>query len=206
MLSFSEVRPWTLEPLRPESSALATEPPNALAEPDITREAVAAAWEEGFQAGYRDGLRAAREEQDAATLKLIQLAQTAFLDAQAFTRSLEQQVVDFSIAIAEKVTESTVRVDRNAVLDVVRAALAELQHATVVRVRVNPADIETVSAHWDQLVPRTDLRGADVIADAGVEPGGCVIETGTGTADGQLSTKLTQIAAMFQAVAEGEPA
>jgi flagellar assembly protein FliH len=209
MLSFSEIRPWTLEPLRPEPIPAVTESgidAEAMSDPDTARDALAAAWEEGFQAGYRDGLRAAREEQEGATLRLIQLAQQAFLDAHEFTRALEREVVDFSLAIAEKVTESTVRVDRGAVLDVVRAALTELQHATVVRVRVNPADMEVVSVQWDQLVPRNDLRGAELVPDEQVEPGGCVIETGTGMADGQLSTKLTQIAAMFQAVAEGEPA
>ena len=209
MLSFSEVRPWTLEPLRTESLPMADEPASAgegALPSEPAKDALAAAWDEGFQSGYRDGLRAARDEQEAATQRLIQLAREAFLDAHTFTRALEQQVVDFSIAIAEKVTESTVRVDRAAVLDVVRAALNELQHATVVRVRVNAADMGVVSEHWDQILPRTDLRGAELVVDEQVEPGGCVIETGTGTADGQLSTKLTQIARMFQAVAEGEPA
>src|SRR5690242_2971334 len=113
MLSFSEVRPWTLEPLRTESLPMAEEPARAGEGPlpsEPAKDALAAAWDEGFQSGYRDGLRAARDEQEAATQRLIQLAREAFLDAHTFTRALEQQVVDFSIAIAEKVTESTVRV------------------------------------------------------------------------------------------------
>src|SRR5581483_8224697 len=209
MHSFSEIRPWAVQPLAATvipvagDARVATEPQP---DPVAIRDAVAAVWEEGFQNGYRDGLRAAREEQEAATLKLIQLAQQAFLDANEFTRTLEREIVDFSIAIAEKVTESAVKVDRSAVIDVVRAALAELQQATVVRVRVSPSDVDLVASQWEQIQSRTGVHGADLIADDQVEPGGCVIDTATGTADGQLSTKLTQIAQMFGALADGESA
>ena len=64
MLSFSDVRPWTLEPLCPDApvlpaEVLPVEEPGP--DPEAVRDALAAAWEEGFQSGYRDGLHAARE-------------------------------------------------------------------------------------------------------------------------------------------------
>jgi flagellar biosynthesis/type III secretory pathway protein FliH len=198
-----------MEDLSTTRIATANDPAAAIGEalsPDSRAEALSAAWDEGFKSGYRDGLAAAREEQEGATFKLIQLAQQAFLDAHEFTRNLEREVVDFSLAIAEKVTETSVRVDRAGVTEVVRAALTELQHDTVVRVRVNPADIQLVTDQWEGLLPRTSLQGAELVADHEVQPGGCVIETVSGLADGQLSTKLTQIAAMFEAVAVGEQA
>jgi flagellar assembly protein FliH len=166
--------------------------------------AVEAAWDEGFHSGYREGLRAAREQQEAATLRLIQLAQQAFMDAHEFTHKLERDLVGLSLAIAERVTESAMRVDPAAVVEVVRAALAEVQHTTVIQVRVNPEDHELVAVQWERLLPRASLRGAELVPDEKVQRGGCVIETVTGTADGQLATKFTQIAQMFEAVAEGD--
>lgn len=210
MPSYSEIRPWALEPLAPDLGAPRDTPDPGEAEPAPPtlcvdpRAALEAAWEEGFQSGYRDGLRAAREEQEAATLKLIQLAQQAFTDAHEFIRNLEREVVGLSLAIAEKVTESAVRVDPTAVVEVVHAALTEVQHATVVQVRVNPADYEIVRVQWEHILPRASLRSAELVPDDRVQQGGCIIETDTGMADGQLATKLRQIAQMFEAVAEGD--
>src|SRR5438105_3961079 len=59
----------------------------------------------------------------------------------------------------------------------------------------------------DQEAEATAARAerSQVIADERVQPGGCLIETSTGRVDAQLSTKLDQILATFQALLEGEP-
>lgn len=190
------------EPPSPSPSTDAAEPPAPAPDPE---EIAAAAFEEGFRRGYEEGKRLAEEEQRKSTRKLARLARTALQDASELLRGLEQELVELSLAIAEKVLEREVRLDPEIVLSVVRAALDEIDSATAVRVRVNPQDYELVASWWETVVRKPLANKSQVVADERVQAGGCVIETQLGQVDAQLSTKLRQIVNTYRALLEGEP-
>jgi flagellar biosynthesis/type III secretory pathway protein FliH len=79
-------------------------------------------------------------------------------------------------------------------VNVVRAALEEMDARTAVRVRVSPDDEELLRRRWAQVVPPG--IGADRIElqqDERVQSGGAVIETTHGEVDAQLESKLAQL-------------
>jgi flagellar biosynthesis/type III secretory pathway protein FliH len=79
-------------------------------------------------------------------------------------------------------------------VNVIRAALEEMDARTAVRIRVSPDDEELLRRRWVQVVPPG--VGADRIelqADERVQSGGAVIETTHGQVDAQLETKLAQL-------------
>lgn len=163
----------------------------------------ATAWETGLQEGYQAGLQQAAAEQEAATARLATLVDQAALDAHQFARALEQQLVELALAVAAKVIAREVERDPTLVVGVVRDTLAELQDATVVRVRVHPEDHPLVAPHWERLRQQRGSEQGTLLADEHVSRGGCVVETAIGGVDGQLDTRLGQVAEAFEAVREG---
>jgi flagellar assembly protein FliH len=127
------------------------------------------------------------------------------VEADEFLRSLEREVLDLSLAIAEKVIEHEARSDRTIVLGVIRGALEEARGATIVEVRLNPEDFDLVATRWQEVAPESLLERGQLVADDRIQQGGCVIETQTGRVDAQLASKLERLRDAFNAVREGEP-
>ncbi|MCC7106573.1 MAG: hypothetical protein IT307_15650 [Chloroflexi bacterium] len=207
MSSYNDVRPHVFGPLAPLGAPArqrtpATEAP-VPAPPDLEA-VVQAAAAEGFQKGYEDGLSLVREEQRKAMRRLVDIARSARLEAERFTRSLESQVVELSLVIAQRIVEREVRLDPAIVLPVVRAALQEIADAAELRLRVNPVDHPLVSAHWAGLATDGLIQRCELVADERVEPAGCVLETGIGQIDAQLPAKLEQVGTILRAVLDGE--
>jgi len=165
----------------------------------------AAAWSEGFQQGYDEGLRLAAEEQHDTGTRLSAMLQGVAADTEAFVRGLEDDVVDLALAIAEKVIAREVRLDREIIVNVVRAALSEVHDATELRIRANPDDVPLLEPRWQEMLPRSVAEQSELVADELVDRGGVIVETRIGYADSQLKTRLNQIVTTFQAVLDGEP-
>ena len=207
---FSDIRPHTFGPIvLDQPHGHATQLPATVeltVEEPVDMEAVeATAWAEGFERGFHSGARTAREEQEATLLQLVALTRNALEDADEFTRALERQVIDLSLAVAERVVERELQTDPGVVLDIVREALEGVRSVTSASVRVNPEDHPLVAPHWDRFVRPPLADRAHLVADERVERGGCVIETQMGKIDAQPSSKLSEIANGFQGLIEGEP-
>jgi flagellar assembly protein FliH len=103
-------------------------------------------------------------------------------------------VVDLALQIAAKVVEREVENMPDLAINVIRAALEEMDARTAVRVRVNPEDEELVRRRWTQVVPpgigpdRIELQ-----EDERVQSGGAIIETTHGQVDAQLESKLAEL-------------
>jgi len=197
----------TDEPSTDEAEELldVVEPEPAPPPPDY--EAIKAeAWREGFQQGYDEGVRLATQEQQQTAAQLGALLQGIATDTEEFVRGLQDEIVELALAVAEKVIAREVQTDREIVVNVVRAALAEIHDATELRIRVHPEDYALVEPRWQDMLPRSVAQHSELLADDLVERGGCAVETRIGYVDGQLKTRLNQIVTAFQAVLDGEPA
>ena len=79
-------------------------------------------------------------------------------------------------------------------VNVVRAALEEMDARTAVRVRVNPEDAELLRRRWAQVVPPgIAAERIELQPDERVRSGGAVIETTHGEVDAQIESKLAQL-------------
>lgn len=176
------------------------------AEPAPDFEAIKlAAHEEGFQQGYEEGLRRGLAEQSELSSRLAALLQGVVGDTEELIRDLEDQVVELALAVAEKVIAREVRTDREVVIEVVRAALAEVHDVTELRIRVHPDDLDLVEPRWQQMLPRYVSERSELVPDELVERGGVVVESRIGHVDGQLKTRLSQVVNTFQGVLDGDP-
>jgi len=161
---------------------------------DIEEAARLQGYNMGFEQGHAAGVAAAEATMASSVARLAAMANSVHESHTAFFRSAERQVVDLALQIAQKVIEREVENMPDLAVNVIRAALEEMDARTAVRVRVCPDDEELLRRRWAQVVPAG--VGADRIeiqADERVQSGGAVIETNHGEVDAQLESKLAQL-------------
>ncbi len=167
-------------------------PPPDLAE--IEEAARVQGYNVGSEQGHAAGMAAAQEAMAQSVARLAALVAGVHENHAAFFRAAERQGVDLALQIAQKVVEREVENIPDMAVNVIRAALDEMDARTAVRVRVNPDDAELLRRRWAQVVPpgvaadRIELQ-----PDERVQSGGAVIETMHGQVDAQLESKLAQL-------------
>jgi flagellar assembly protein FliH len=148
----------------------------------------------GFEEGQAAGLAAAEEAMAEPMRRLATLVDGIHENHASFFRSAERQVIDLALQIAGKVVEREVENMPDMAINVIRAALEEMDARTAVRVRVNPADEDLLRRRWSQVVPPgIGSERVELQQDERVQSGGAIIETTHGQVDAQLESKLAQL-------------
>ncbi len=115
-------------------------------------------------------------------------------DRERLLDELRPHVVRLAISIARRIVAAEIRQDRRVVERTVKAALDEVACEGELQVRVHPDDrplVEQALATDDTVLGRfSHLR---VIADRGVERGGCVVESDHGILDANIPTQFGRI-------------
>jgi len=187
-------------PAAPQAGAAMTvrpaEPPPAPSEERLAaleREARARqerAFSEGYAKGEAAGRAAERERAETAaaafTHALAELAEAR----RKLRRDCEEDCVKLSVAIARRVLHRELSVDPEAMLGIVKAALARLEGREVDRIRTHPDDAALIRAHIERTAGRAHVQ---VLGDAGVARGTCVFETARGNLDASVETQLMEI-------------
>jgi flagellar assembly protein FliH len=153
------------------------------------------AFERGREQGALEATRAAQQVRAGHVERIgrvIGNLQTA-LDELA-SRGADA-LLDLSLEVARQVVRRELALQRDAALPVVREAIALIaDHAAHPRVHLNPQDYELVST---ELEADASARGCRFVADPGVPPGGCRIETPQGEIDATLETRWRRVVAML---------
>ena len=191
--SFEADTPGFPEAARSEARRLLSA---ALAERDRIREA---AREEGRTEGRAEGLRQGREEAAAELARLGALLEETTAGLRARREEIaglsEGGLIRLAVAIAERIIKVEVR-DRAwdiAAANLRRAMELAVQDREAV-VRVHPEDLEALKERLPGIVAAfPEGRGIRLRPDEHLVRGGCVIETGKGGVDADLSTQLDEI-------------
>lgn len=177
---------------------------DARAECDAIRDA---AYKEGRQAGLKDGLADAAAQVDKRSeATSAQKTQTALASAtpavqqaaveleeerQRWLATWERAAVELAIAIAGRLTTRMIEADPSVLVDRTRAALELVGGSKEAVLHMHPDD---VAALGDLATSMTSGSPVEVVQDARVERGGCVLSSQAGEVDGQLATQLDRIA------------
>lgn len=104
---------------------------------------------------------------------------------------VEGEVVKLAVEIARKILHREVQVDPLLLAGVVRVAIEKIAAGTSVRLRVHP---EHVYAWHDFFANQQNLRPVpELLGDATLGMGRCVLETALGTTDLTLEAQLAEI-------------
>jgi flagellar assembly protein FliH len=153
---------------------------------------------EGFEAGMRQGVEAARTEFKSAVgeaQEALRSAAQAIVQArETYLASMEPEVVRLAHAIASRILRREARVDVELMRTTIRAALEQLAERERVRLHMNPADLEAL-AQREIDIPREfgTFEHIEIIADETVGSGGCAVETESVSVDARIETQLQRI-------------
>ena len=188
-----ETLAYAFEPLEPPPP-----PPPVEDAADPVSEALAAADQirararrDGEAEGRASGLAQARVEGQhgvqalAAALAALEVGRAELLEA------LEQDALELSFQLTERIVAGALSVQPERVLDVTRNALRRLTDRHRVTVLVNPADLELVADSAPVL--RAELGGidhCDVQADRRIGRGGALVRTEAGEIDATIAAGL----------------
>ncbi|WP_164704341.1 FliH/SctL family protein [Blastococcus litoris] len=175
----------------------------------------ARAHEEGFAAGHAEGMTAAAavvaETERAAAERLAdvqarwerRMASAAAALAAAATRfdeasvpvadEIRETVVGTVLTLVEDLLGRELALAEDPVMDAVRRALALVPADAPAVVRIHPDDLAEVPAESLAELPAS----VRVVADAGIERAGAVVETGPRRIDAQLGAALERVQAVL---------
>ncbi|MFO0945048.1 MAG: FliH/SctL family protein [Planctomycetota bacterium] len=168
--------------------------------------------QEGFNAGYRDGL--AKGEQDARVNHHAELEKevtkrmgTAMPTLQAVIRALveardhwqgewERIGLELICDIAARVVKQVVTKPNDVAIRNLAAALALVGRIPEVTIHVHPSELETLELNREAWNASTRGIGeVNLVADPAVGVGGCRIETEFGSIDATIEKQLERIRA-----------
>ena len=121
-----------------------------------------------------------------------ELLEMARIERRKLIADAEPELVSLALGIAERVLHQQVALDRGVVVEMAKTAIARLIERDTVTVRVNPADLERIRDHRDDLIAIGDIRNLRVVEDQRVGRGGVVVETEAGTIDARIGTQLDE--------------
>lgn len=163
---------------------------------------------ENFQRGYAEGFEQGVEEGRQAGMAEFERSHSVLLEAfaaelqaradqidvafEAWCHSLENPLAEMAAAIAARIVARELQTDPAVILEITRAAIVDVTHATTARIRLNPFDSPTVRERAADLqMASASLRSVEVVDDPAIL-GGCVIETDGGSVDARVEAMIDQ--------------
>jgi flagellar assembly protein FliH len=159
------------------------------------REGVAKGTEEGKKLGQQQALA----EHKAQLTQVINAMMTGSKELNASRKQLESkataEVVKLAISIARRVTKKYGELDPNVLTANVSEAMKLVVRSTDIRIAIHPAQRSTLTNVLPQLkLQWPALEHVNLVDDATVKPGGCVIRAGQGEVNADLDAQIDRIA------------
>jgi flagellar assembly protein FliH len=148
---------------------------------------------QGRDDGYAGGVDAAQAAMAGMLDAMRELLEATRAERHALLTSAEPELVRLAVGIAERVLHQQIALDTGVVVEMARAAILRIVDRERITVRVNPADIERMREHRDELLALGDVKTMRVIEDQRVDRGGVIVETDAGSIDAKISTQLAEV-------------
>jgi flagellar assembly protein FliH len=153
------------------------------------------AYNKGLTEGEALGRKAAQEEAEQrynARLSEIETRIAGILTSvnEAKNRFLARAsgtAADLAMLVAKKVVSHEISVNPDIILSVIKKAMTFVTDREKIVVRVNTADLETVTGKkefWASIGEK--LEGIKIEPDVRIQKGGCIIESASGAADSRI--------------------
>jgi flagellar assembly protein FliH len=153
---------------------------------------------EAYEIGFSQGEKAGKEVGEKMVEALLkQYSQTlealANLRKEIFSAS-EREVIRLSLEIARKVVKREVTIDEEVIMALVKVALNRLGEESVMTLRVNPRDCQSILRYSSSQGKANPLHaGIKLVEDVMISRGGCLIETEAGIIDARIEEQFREI-------------
>jgi flagellar assembly protein FliH len=148
------------------------------------------AFAKGYSQGERAGAEAAGKRGEAMLRRLAAtLDELTTLRAEMIRRT-ERQMVQLAMAIARRILDREVAVDRGLIVALARVALDRLGEQASAKIRLHPDDYAAVAAGRST----TESGQVAIVADPSVSRGGCLVESDFGFLDVGVDAQFGELA------------
>jgi len=148
----------------------------------------------GYQAGRREGeantAKQAAEEIKRLWAKSAESVQQLLDWRQKLRKQMEEDLVHLSIAVAKRILNRELHVDRDALAGIVHAALAKIDARELYRVRVSTQDASLLQ---EQMARFSLPARVEIAGDTALPRGSLVLETLRGQLDCSIDVQLQEI-------------
>ncbi|MGD0616973.1 MAG: FliH/SctL family protein [Bryobacteraceae bacterium] len=144
----------------------------------------------GIQQGEAEGRKKALAQLDAELQRLARTVADMAGLRHNIRREAEEELVRLALAIARRVLHRELSVDPDALMGLVKAALAKIEIRDTYSVRTHPEHAAPVTRYLTQIGAPQKI---EVVADPSLEKGSVIFETGRGSLDASVDTQLVEI-------------
>ncbi len=186
--SSSGGNPSTLERLWTPDAKPSGPPP---VDEDQIRAREARARKEGREEGLAQSRAEFEKKLAGEQQALVQATRDFAHERETYFHRVEAEVVSLALAIARKILHREAQLDPLLLAGVVRVGLDHVAAGTRVRLRVHPDQVQAWQEFFSQQPNLKSLP--ELMGDATLGPGRCVLETELGSTDLTLETQLKEI-------------
>lgn len=168
---------------------------------ETTREIDKKAYAKGFARGEKAGIESGNEKFESVVnsinqglSELIKLRQNIYLET-------EQEIVKLAMTIARKIVCNEIRVNKNAVVNVVKEAVKKVDGSERVKVKLSSKDFEFIKSEKSAIIDKiTDIENVGFEMDESISGGGCIIETDSGDIDARIEKQFQAVEEAFESI------
>lgn len=154
---------------------------------------------QGYDDGYKEGMEIGRREYEKACQNALDAVNTLKAEWNGFINSMEAEFVDLVISTAEKVLKYEIDRSENACINMIRSVLSDIKSKDSITVRVHPDNYSGLCGLTENPPPgREWMADINIVVDAGMDIGDCLIETGCGMIDAGTAVQMEQISKAFR--------
>jgi flagellar assembly protein FliH len=168
--------------------------------------AAANAREQGYQAGYQQGVNEAEAQVRQQYEQLLGEAQAIIESAVAIKHQLIQEsepfLIELSCSIAEKIITRQLSIEPEWSIELVKKVLMRRREQGIITLCVSAEHFQFVLDAREELMLSIDSQAElQIIPDPTVQDQGCVIRSSFGSIDARIDTQLNEIKKGLQQVA-----
>src|SRR3546814_519782 len=153
----------------------------------------AAAYEEGRQRGYADGLKTGREDMNQQVARLRGLIEQIARPLATLDDEVERALVDLACAVARRLLDEELALAPERVLTLARTALAALPADRLdIRLDLRP---DEARQGRDELLPPPEAENFRIVDDPALARGDCRVQTESAYLDARLDARIALAAA-----------
>lgn len=156
--------------------------------------------QEAYSSGYEEGRLEGEIAEGVRLRNAVAAAEKTLAELREnevrWQENVEMNIAALAVAVARHIVTRELSIDPTIIADIVKRALHEFPIDQPLRVRVNPTDLSVLTTHTMRsgepisIAPNRDVHW---LADARLQPGGCVVEGRERIIDGRVDTALERL-------------
>ena len=161
----------------------------------MKEDALAESKKQGYEEGYANGKEKITTEMENLVYNLDNFAKCKFDMKNRIIKSLHKDILDLVLSISEQICKGQITHSKQALLNVVVNAIAQLKEKESVTIIVNPEMAQKIYQISDKLKENIhNLEHIKIVEDTAVSPDGTIVESVGSRVDARVSAQIEQFA------------